>query len=110
MRVAKGDDGSCFGLGDAEHPGEFAFKVKEGALCSGFLVEVSECAVEEVVEVRCRVVVLRREFQQFDKIGGECKAWIFSTQAIAGVAEEGFTKAVEFVFRTACKGNFAIVE
>ena len=106
--AAKGDYWGDFGLGDAEMAGDFTLEMKECALGGGLFVEVGEGAGEEVVEFRCGVVVFGGEFEEFDEIGGECESGVVAAETVAGLAEACFAEGMEFAFRAAREGDFAI--
>ena len=56
------------------------------------------------------VVVFGGEFEEFDKVGGECESGVVAAEAVAGLAEACFAEGMEFAFRAAREGDFAVEE
>ena len=95
-------------LEDAEQEGELFFEVEQGALGGDVGGEVSEGALEEVVEIWGGRVGLRGGFEELDEIGGGPEVGEGFPDAFVGVAQADLTEAVQIGFSGGCKSNFAV--
>ena len=79
---------------DAEETREFRFEVKKRSLGGRVAVQISKCALKQVVKLRRGVSRFGNEFEEFNEICGDCHAYELRAETLVCFVHQDFTQDV----------------
>ena len=79
-----------------EQSREFRFKMQQRSARRGMRIEETQCAAEQVMKFRCRVIRFGDEFEEFDEIGRQGNAFMMRSQSFVRIAEHRLAQDVQF--------------